>query len=120
MVCGRAQGQQVTGPHDAVGPQDSQAAVGDMHGAAFAFAEPVGLAVKFGHHPVEVRAFGDDVTVAPVGGVDVIGVPQVQADTRRHRLLADGQVNGFGWDVSVPESLGQMLFKGPDRHHGPV
>ena len=69
---GRAEGDGGTGADDAVGAEDAQVRIGDVHGAAL----------------------GEEVTVAPVGGGDVVGVGKGGADADRHGLLAHVEVDG--------------------------
>ncbi len=99
----RAHGKQVAGPDDPVGPKDAQCRIGDVHRAALAGAQARGLSVYLGHHTVYIGPLGYHVAVPPVGGVEVVGGPQVQAYAGRHGLLPDGQVDGLRGDRARPE-----------------
>src|SRR5262249_19928788 len=58
--------------HNTVRAQHADAEIGDVHGAALAFAV-AGLApVEFGHHAVEVGPLGDAVAVAAMGRDDPV------------------------------------------------
>ena len=116
---GRARGQGKSGSHDAVGAQHSHAKVGDVHGAALAMAVTVAASEQFGHHELDVRAFGDGVAVAPVGAGDAIFPAQGRTNPHRHRFLPDVGVDRPR-DVSGVKLIGGPPVKGADGHHRPV
>ena len=68
------------GADDRVGAQDPARGVGDVHRAALAAAEARRLREQLGHHAVDVRALGQAVAVAAVGGGHVVVVAQRRAD----------------------------------------
>ncbi len=112
-----AQGQR--GADDAVGAQDAQGQVGDVHGAAQAPAIAGLAAHQLGHHALQVRALGDAVAVAAVVAADVVVRAQVGAGPRGDGLLADVAVRG-ALHVARLEQLGRVLLEAADAVHGAV
>lgn len=86
---GRARGDGEAGADDAVGAEDSHGQVGDVHRSAAAAAAAVGAAEQFGEHLAHVGAFGQDVSVASVGGGDDVVGAQGCAGADRDRFLPD-------------------------------
>ena len=91
-----AGGQRDARTHDAVGAQDTQVGVSDVHGAALALVGTGGLAVQLRHHGLGVHALGDAVAVAAVGAGDVVIGIQRRAAANRHRFLTQTQVQETG------------------------
>ena len=58
--------------NDAVGSQHTDAKIGDVHGAAFAFAVAGLSAVQFSHHPIQIGTLGETVPVTAVGADDLV------------------------------------------------
>ena len=69
---GRAEGERDRAADHAGGGDEAAFFGDDMHGAAFAAAVAGGAAGDLGHQPVDVRAFGDGVTVRAMTAVNVI------------------------------------------------
>ena len=90
-----------------------------MHRAAFAAALAGRPAVELRHHPADIRPLGDHVSVAAVGGVEVIRVPQVHAHTGRHRFLSDGKVDGFSGKLALAKGRGEVFLEKADPVHRP-
>src|SRR5690606_8360006 len=60
--------------NDAVGPEIAFGNVGYVHGTATALAIACRLAEELGKHPLHIRALGDAVAVAAMGGGDLVGI----------------------------------------------
>src|SRR5690606_25092074 len=82
------------GSDHAVGAEHADREVGNVHRAAAAAAVAGGLAEELLEHAGDVRPLGDRVSVAAVGGREVVARTQVRTHARRHRLLPGGQVQG--------------------------
>ena len=124
----RAGGNRQTRRHHAIGPEHADRKVSDVHRAAFAAIEAIGLAIQLAHHAGQVSAFGQGVAVPPVGGGEVIAGAQMGAHAHGHRLLAGGQVQRAahlgaaigGFVVGADAALAQYfsrIFKGADARH---
>jgi hypothetical protein len=100
-------------------PPTIQVQVGDVHRAALAPAVARRLAEELGVHVAEVAALGDEVAVAAVGAGDLVLGGEVRHHTRRHRLLADVEVEGAG-DLARLHQLARLLLEDADAHHAPV
>ena len=74
---------------DAVGAEQADRAVIEMHRAAAAAAAAVELAVKLGEQDVGVHALGERMAVAAVRRGDPIRRGEMGAGADRHRLFAD-------------------------------
>ena len=116
---GCAAGQGGAGPKDAVGPHHPDVELGDVHGAALAFAAPALAPVDLLHHPPGVDALGDAVAVAPVGGGDPVGWAEVHHDPGAGRLLAGVEVDEAG-DVAPGEVDVEPFLELADGPHRPV
>src|SRR5581483_4137040 len=99
---GGAAGQRSAGAEDAVGPHHPDVELGDVHGAALALAAPALAPVDLLHHRPGVDALGDAVAVAPAGGGDPGGRPEVHPDAGGGGLLAGVEVHEAG-DVTPGE-----------------
>ena len=84
-----ADGVADAGSDDTVGAEQPDRAIVEMHGAAAAAANAVGLAEQLGHHAPRDRPLGQRVAVAAMGGGDPVGRAQMRADADAGRLLAD-------------------------------
>ncbi len=89
---------------DAVGAQDAQADIRDVHLAAFAAAITGHLAHHFCHHRVHLPALGDDVPVAAVGAGDGVIRAQRRAHTHRGGFLPVRQVRQTGHPALAVDS----------------
>ena len=69
----RADRDRQAGGHDAVGAEDPEVRVGDVHRAAAAAVGALVLGHQLGEHPERVEALGQAVAVAPVGRGDDVG-----------------------------------------------
>src|SRR5262249_11354383 len=81
---------------DAVGAKNALGEVGDVHGAAHAFADAGFLAPDLGHHGLRVAALAEKMAMTAMGARDPVGVLQLHADSGGHGLLPDVQVDGAG------------------------
>ena len=81
---------------DAVGADDADVEVGDVHRATLAVAVPGRFAEQLGEHQPHVATLGDAVTVAAVSAGDRVVGPEVGADADGHRLLASVEVHRAG------------------------
>jgi hypothetical protein len=108
-----------TAADDPVGAQHALGEVGDVHRPALAVAEAGRLAVDLGHHPLDVAALRDRVTVAAVGAGHVVVRPEVRAHARGDRLLAGVQVHEAG-DLPRRELAVQALLELANRAHDAV
>ena len=116
---GRTNGDGQASSHDAVGAEDPELRVGDVHGAAAAAVGSPVLAHQLGEHAQRVEAFGQAVAVATVGGGDGVRRMQRPARTDRRRLLPDREVDEPG-DLTVAVERGHPLLEPTDQHHPPV
>ena len=90
--------------------------IGDVHGAALAFAVARAPAEELGHHVVELPPFGDAVSVASVRAGDEIAFFQGTADSRGRGFLAYVQVYRSRY-LSIGVELPDPLFELPDPEH---
>ena len=105
--------------HDAVGAEDPELRVGDVHGAAAAAVGALVLAHQLGEHPGRVQALGQAVAVAAVGRGDDVGGPKRPARADGRRLLPDREVDEAG-DLAVAVERGHPLLEAADQQHPAV
>jgi hypothetical protein len=103
---------------DAVGAQDADIQVDDMHRPAFAAAVARRLAKQLGHHQVESAAFGDAVSVSSMGAGDVIVTLQCGTGACSHSLLPKAQMDS-PVQPDRREHLPDRLFEQADTEHRP-
>src|SRR5919197_279516 len=113
---GRARGDRDARADDAIGPQDAQLQVGDMHRPALPLAVARLLAVELRHHAVEAGALGDDIAMAAMRAGDIIVGAEMGAHPRRHRLLADRDMQKTG-EPPLLKQLHDPLLERPDADH---
>ena len=111
-----AVGDRKAGGHDAVGAEDPELRVGDVHGAAAASVGPLVAGHQLGEHALGVQALGQAVAVAAVGRGDHVVGAQRPARADRRRLLADGEVHEAG-DQAVAVEVGHPLLEPADEQH---
>ena len=104
------------GGDDAVGAEDPELRVGDVHGAAAAAVRALVLAHQLGEHPGRVQALGQAVAVAAVGRGDDVRRAQGPARADGRRLLPDGEVDEAG-DFAVAIERGHPLLEAADQQH---
>jgi hypothetical protein len=104
------------GADDRVRTEHPARGVGDVHRAALAVADALAAGEQLGHHPVDLHAAGEAVTVAAVGGGHVVALRQRGADAGGDRLLAERGVDEAG-DLAVAVELGDARLEGPDQGH---
>ena len=90
-----------------------------MHRAAAALAKSGLLAEDFRHHAVDIRALGDAVAVAAVGGLNHVVVAQRGAHAGGNGLFTDVGVGEAG-DLAGEEVVLDALLELADRAHGLV
>ena len=105
--------------HDAVGAQNAQLHVHDVHGPAPAPAVARLLAEQLRHGPVRAGSLGKAVPVPPVGGGDVIRLPQRKARANAAGFLSHVEVD-VPRQLAAGEALGSLRLKGADQRHPPV
>ena len=104
---------------DAVGPEDPDVGVGDVHRSAPPSVGAFVLAHQLGEHPERLEALGQAVTVAPVGGGDDVSRPQWPAGADGRSLLTDREVDEAG-HLAVAVQRRHALLEAADEHHAPV
>ena len=114
-----ARGKADAASHDAVGPEDAAAHVGDVHGPAPAPAVPGDLAHQLGHAVLLVGAFGKHMGVPAMGGGDVVVAIQRPYGADGDGLLA---LVGMGDAADAPGAVegGGTLLELADEAHPPV
>ena len=115
----RAGGDRQAGADDAVGTQDADAEVGDVHRPAFAFAVAGLLAENLSHHRLKLAALGDQVSVTAVRAGDVVSVGERCAHTCRRGFLTNRHMHEAG-HFALFEQVAQTFLKLADRLHGTV
>ena len=110
------QGQRHRRPDDAVGAEDVQVEVRDVHRAAEAPAVACLAAHQLGHHPVHARPLRDAVTVAAVMARDEVPLGQVRAHSGGDRFLSDVAVGG-ALDLAALEQLRDLLVEAAHARH---
>jgi len=113
---GPARGYRHGGADHGRGAEDTAFKLHKMHRACLAAAAAGGFAVEFGHHGIQVAAFGDMGGVATVGIGDKIGRFHGIADGCGDGLLPDAEVDGrldfIGW-----VKIDQFFFKAANELH---
>ena len=111
-----AGGDRQRGADDAIGAENIEPHVGDVHGAAQAPRGPRIAAHQLGHHAIDLGALGDAVAVPAMGARDVVVIAQGGAYPGGDRLLANVEMGG-ALDQAFPEELGGALLEGADTAH---
>ena len=104
------------GGNNAVGPEDADPRVGDVHGAAAAAVRALVLAHQLREHPGRLQALGQTVAVAAVGRGDHVRRAQGPAGTDGGGLLPGGEVDEAG-DLTVPVERGHAFLEAADQQH---
>ena len=104
------------GGDDAVGAEEADRAVVEMHRAAASAAAAVALAEQLGHQDVGIHALGERMAMAAMGRGDPVGRPQMRADADGGRLLADIKVQEAGRLALAAGDL-RDAFEAPQQHH---
>ena len=104
------------GGDDAVGAEQADRAVIEMHRAAAAAAAAVALAEQLGHQDVGIHALGERVAVAAMGRGDPVGRPQMRAGADGGRLLADVEMQEAGRLALAAGDLRHAL-EAPEQQH---
>ena len=111
-----ADGVANAGRDDAVGAEQTDGAIVEMHGAAAAAANAVGLAEQLRHHTAGIGALGKRVAVAAMRRRDPIGAAQMRADADAGRFFADVEVQeARGFTLAAGDL--RDAFKTPQEHH---
>ena len=111
-----ADGVADTGRDDAVGAEQADPAVVEMHRAAAAAATAVALAVELGHEDLRIHALGERMAVAAMGRCDPVARPQVGAYADGGRFLADIEMEETGGLALAAGGLGQLLEPAQQHH----
>ena len=114
-----AGGDTLSRANDAVGAQNADVGIGDVHGAALALAVAGLLGPQLSHHILQVSALGDAVAVSPVGAGNVVIVPQIGACGGGNGFLTDIQVGKAG-DLHLCQQPVGFCFKDTDPLHPQV
>ena len=105
--------------HDAVGPEDADRRIGDVHRAAAPTVRPRVLGHQLGEHPGRVEALRQAVTVAAVGRGDHVVRAERPARADGRGLLPDREVHEAG-DLTVAVQRGDPLLEAADHEHPAV
>ena len=81
-----------------------------MHRAAFPFAIAGRFAENLGHHRLDLRAFGDAVTMSAVRAGNIVVLVQFGQQTGSNCLFADIQVHKAG-QFAAKEALAHFFLK---------
>src|SRR6058998_2004415 len=100
----------------AVGAEVADGDVGDVHRAALAVTDAVGLAVQLGHEAAQRAALGDEVAVTAVRRQHVIVRAQRGRDADGHGLLPHRRVQEAR-DAAVLEQLAGALLEQAYAEH---
>src|SRR5439155_1012001 len=111
-----ARREDAAGGQDAVGAEVPDRDVGDVHRAALAVADPVGLTVELRHEAAERAALGDEVAVAAVRGEKVVVGSERRAHADGNSLLAHGGVEESR-NAPAGEELTHALLEEPHAEH---
>ena len=90
-----------------------------MHGATFPLTETSGFSIQLRHHGINIGSLCNDMTMPPVGSIDIVIGTEIQADASSDGFLADRKMNRLGRQVSLAKGLGQMIFKMTNGQHCP-
>jgi len=90
-----------------------------MHRPALAPTITGRSAEKLGHHQTQISSLSDAVAVSPVGGRDVVILPEIGTNPRGNRLLADIKVNDPHDHLSGIE-IHHLLLEPTDSQHRSV
>jgi hypothetical protein len=101
---------------DGVGAEIAVALVGDVHRPALAAAIALFLAEQFAEHLLELRALGDAMPVAAMGGGDLVVRSQRLADADGDGLLAGIHVRQARHLGGQVELVG-IVLEGADADH---
>ena len=104
---------------DPVAAEDVQGEIRDVHRAPEARAVPGPLPEHLGHHPAEVRARGDEMTVRPMVADEVVSLLHHACGADGDRLLADAAVRRSE-DDPLLEQLRGAILEAADERHAPV
>ncbi len=113
---GGADRDRQAGTDDAVGAEDPDRRVGDVHRAAPPAVGPAVASHQLGEHPERVEPLGEAVAVAAVRRGDHVGVTQRPAGADGRRLLADRQVHEAR-DLAVAIQRRHAFLEPADDHH---
>ena len=114
-----AGGDRQSSADDAVGAEDAERVIDDMHRAALAFAVAGALAENLRHHAIEASALGDQMSVAAMVRGDAIGLAQRGADAGGGSFFADGDVDEAG-KLGRHRQVSRLGFEMPDLLHRAV
>ena len=115
----RAGGDRHARGHDAVGTEDPELRVGDVHGAAPAAVRALILAHQLGEHGGRLQALGQAVAVAAVRRRDDVGRMQWPARADGRRLLPRRQMDETG-DFTIAVERRHPLLEASDQQHAPL
>ncbi len=101
---------------EAVGAEQSDRAVVDVHGAAAPAGGAVAPPVQLGHQRVRRDALGQRMAVPAMGAGDPVGRPQMRADADRARLLADIEMQEAR-RLACPAGDLRRQLKPAQQHH---
>ena len=91
---GGAHGNGYPAADDPIGTQVTHLNTGNVHASALSLAITGLLAQKFGHHPVNVHALADTLTMTPMGDIDQILFCKGTRCTNAGSFLTDTKMGG--------------------------
>ena len=100
----------------AVGAEQADRAVIEMHRAAPPADDAAALAVELGHQRLGVHSLGEGMAVAAMGGGDPVGGREMGADAGRHRFLADIEMQEARRFAGAAGDLCGLL-EAAEQHH---
>ena len=104
------------GADDAVGAEQAHRLVVEVHGAATAAADPVGLAEQLRHDPPGFGALGQRMAVSAMRRGDPVGAAKMRADSDPGCLLADIEMQEAGGFAFAAGDL-RHSFEAAQQHH---
>ena len=113
---GRTHGLRRARRHNAIGAEQADRALVQMHGAAAAAAAAAGLAIQLGHQDIGLHALGQRMPVTAMGRGDPICFAQMRADADGSGLLADIQMQEAWRLAAAAGDLGRQLEFAQQRH----
>ena len=111
-----ADGVADAGGDDAVGAEQADRAVIEMHGAAAAAAAAVALAEQLRHQDVGIHALGERVAMAAMGRGDPVGGREMRADADGGRFLANIEMQESGRLALAAGGLRHALEPAQQHH----
>ena len=113
---GSARGNGNSSADNAVGPQDAEAHVHDVHGTSLSVAVAVPTAQNLRHHLPQIRSPGDQMPVSAVRAADIIIRAEHSAGPCGNCFFPDIKMRQSG-HLSAFVKLKNLFFKAPYTEH---